>query len=72
MVNLLKVHGSQNHFFILDQTELDNSLTDKELRAFTKKITNPKTGILNGADGVLVMAVKLQCAVMVLEPLLAI
>lgn len=55
MVNLLKVHGSQNHFFILDQTELDNSLTDKELRAFTKKITNPKTGILNGADGVLVI-----------------
>lgn len=38
MVNLLKVHGSQNHFFILDQTELDNSLTDKELRAFTKKL----------------------------------
>ena len=55
MVNLLKVHGSQNHFFILDQTELDKSLTDKELRAFTKKITNPKTGILNGADGVLVI-----------------
>lgn len=55
MVNLLRVHGSQNHFFILDQTELDNSLTDKELRAFTKKITNPKTGILDGADGVLVI-----------------
>ena len=53
MVNLLKVHGSQNHFFILDQTELSNPLTDSELRAFTQKITDPNTGILNGADGVL-------------------
>ena len=40
MVKLLKVHGSQNHFFILDQTELDKPLTDEELRDFTKKITN--------------------------------
>lgn len=53
MVNLLKVHGSQNHFFILDQTELDQPLSDTELKIFTKKITNPNTGILNGADGVL-------------------
>lgn len=53
MVMLLKVHGSQNHFFILDQTELDMPLTDEELRDFTKKITNAQTGILNGADGVL-------------------
>lgn len=53
MVKLLKVHGSQNHFFILDQTELDKPLTDEELRDFTKKITNAQTGILNGADGVL-------------------
>lgn len=37
MVKLLKVHGSQNHFFILDQTELDKPLTDEELRDFTKK-----------------------------------
>lgn len=55
MVNLLKVHGSQNHFFILDQTELESPLTDNELKSFTKKITDPKTGLLNGADGVLVI-----------------
>lgn len=53
MVKLLKVHGSQNHFFILDQTELDKPLTDEELRSFTKKITDFQTGILSGADGVL-------------------
>lgn len=55
MVNLLKVHGSQNHFFILDQTELKNPLTDSELKSFTQKITNSETGLLNGADGVLVV-----------------
>ncbi len=37
MVNLLKVHGSQNHFFILDQTELDQPLSDTELKFLLKK-----------------------------------
>lgn len=55
MINLLKVHGSQNHFFILDQTELETPLTDNELKSFTQKITNSKSGLLNGADGVLVI-----------------
>lgn len=55
MTQLLKVHGSQNHFFILDQTELDEPLTDEQLRNFTKKITSSDTGILDGSDGVLVV-----------------
>lgn len=55
MVQLLKVHGSLNAFFILDQTKLSTPLSDDELVAFTKKITNPENGILNGADGVLVV-----------------
>ena len=54
MVQLLKVHGSQNKFFILDQTTLQQQLTDSELVALTKQITNPQTGILHGADGLLV------------------
>lgn len=41
MTQLLKVHGSQNHFFILDQTELDEPLTDEQLRNFTKKLLVP-------------------------------
>ncbi|KRM40697.1 diaminopimelate epimerase [Lactobacillus hamsteri DSM 5661 = JCM 6256] len=49
------MHGSQNSFFILDQTELKKQLTDNELVSLTKKITSQKTGILNGADGVLVV-----------------
>lgn len=55
MINLFKVHGSQNHFFILDQTELEHELSDDELKSFTQKITNPQTGLLHGADGVLVV-----------------
>lgn len=52
-MKLLKVHGSQNHFFILDQTKLTQKMPDEELISFTKKITNPNTGLLGGADGVL-------------------
>lgn len=54
-MQLLKVHGSQNQFFILDQTKLDQSLNDDDLRKLTKKITSPKDGLLGGADGVLVI-----------------
>ncbi len=50
-----KVHGSENHFFLLDQTELHSKLNDHELITFTTKITNPQTGLLKGADGVLVV-----------------
>ena len=31
MINLKKVHGSQNSFFILDQTLLTTPLTEQEL-----------------------------------------
>lgn len=55
MAQLLKVHGSQNHFFILDQTELKKPLSDQELAALSREINNPQTGILNGADGILVV-----------------
>lgn len=55
MAQLLKVHGSQNSFFILDQTKLQQPLSDEELVAFTKKITDPQNNILDGADGVLVV-----------------
>ena len=44
MVQLLKVHGSQNKFFILDQTTLEHQLTDPELVALTKQITDPEKG----------------------------
>lgn len=55
MTQLLKVHGSQNHFFILDQTLLNKPLKDKELSHLAQQMCDPQTGILNGADGVLVV-----------------
>ena len=50
MVQLLKVHGSQNAFFILDQTQLTNPLTDEEIVSFTQQITDAQNGVLGGAD----------------------
>lgn len=55
MTELLKVHGSQNAFFILDQTKLDQELNDDELVALTRQITSHENGLLGGADGVLVV-----------------
>ncbi|AKP66843.1 diaminopimelate epimerase [Companilactobacillus ginsenosidimutans] len=55
MVQLLKVHGSENQFFILDQTQLDTQLTDTELSQLGIQLCNPENGILDGADGVLVV-----------------
>ncbi len=37
MINLFKVHGSQNHFFILDQTQFEHELSDAELKKFYAK-----------------------------------
>lgn len=52
MVKLLKVHGSENKFFILDQTMLEKPLTDKEL---INLAINLCANILGGADGLLVV-----------------
>ena len=55
MAQLLKVHGSQNQFFLLDQTTLARPLSDPELRALGLQLCDPATGILGGADGLLVV-----------------
>lgn len=52
LVKLLKVHGSENKFFILDQTLLDEPLTDKEL---VNLAINLCANTLDGADGLLVV-----------------
>ena len=54
-MQLLKVHGSQNQFFILDQTELNQQFDNEELSQLAQKITDPDTGLLGGSDGVLVV-----------------
>lgn len=54
-IQLTKVHGSENDFFILDETLLERSLSEEELIQLTKSLTNRKTGLLHGADGVLLV-----------------
>ena len=56
MVQLQKVHGSQNQFFLLDQTQLKAPLTKEELVNLAQQITKRDTGLLNGADGFLVVS----------------
>ncbi|WP_270262500.1 diaminopimelate epimerase [Lactobacillus panisapium] len=56
MVYIQKVHGSQNTFFLLDQTQLKQTLSQAELVRLAKQLTNAKTGLLGGADGLLVVS----------------
>ncbi|GEO58222.1 diaminopimelate epimerase [Companilactobacillus bobalius] len=58
MVKLLKVHGSENQFFILDQTILDNKLNDNEVKNLAINLCK---NILDGADGLLVIDTSDDC-----------
>ena len=55
MIQLQKVHGSQNKFFLLDQTQFQTPLSKGELVNLAQQITKPERGLLNGADGLLVV-----------------
>lgn len=55
MVQILKVHGSENQFFILDQTKLNNQLSDDKLKKLAIKLCSAQTGLLHGSDGLLVV-----------------
>ncbi|WP_283678955.1 diaminopimelate epimerase [Lentilactobacillus sp. Marseille-Q4993] len=55
MAQLQKVHGSMNQFFLLDQTELDSKLTQEQLVNLATHITDQNKGLLDGADGLLVV-----------------
>lgn len=56
MVYMQKVHGSQNTFFLLDQTQLEQPLSQAELVRLAKQLTDSTTGLLSGADGLLVVS----------------
>ncbi|WP_295746452.1 diaminopimelate epimerase [uncultured Limosilactobacillus sp.] len=55
MAELLKVHGSMNQFFILDQDELTSPLNDEQLTALAIQLCDENHHILGGADGLLVV-----------------
>ncbi|AKP63598.1 diaminopimelate epimerase [Levilactobacillus koreensis JCM 16448] len=56
MLTLIKAHGSENQFFLLDQRQLTQPLTDIELSRIARQLCHPHTGLLGGADGLLVIA----------------
>lgn len=58
LVKLLKVHGSENKFFILDQTLLETPLNDTELKAVAINFCD---NVLGGADGLLVIDTSEHC-----------
>jgi diaminopimelate epimerase len=53
MINLHYVHGSENHFFILDQNTLSNTLDQPELQSLAQKLCH--NSYLPAADGLLVV-----------------
>ncbi|GBG93938.1 diaminopimelate epimerase [Ligilactobacillus salitolerans] len=55
MVKLLKVHGSGNDFFLLDQTKLSEPLNEKEIRTLAQQMCDRKKGTTGGADGLLLV-----------------
>ncbi|KRL01409.1 diaminopimelate epimerase [Liquorilactobacillus capillatus] len=52
-MKMLKVHGSNNDFFILDGKNLDKQLTEAELSILARKVCDRKVGLHGGADGIL-------------------
>lgn len=55
-VKMIKVHGSGNDFYLLDQTQFPEPLTDKGLKQLAINICKRDgEGLYEGADGVLVV-----------------
>lgn len=54
-MKLLKVHGSENDFFILDQMQFSEKMSDQEVDELRKAINPRVDGLLGGADGILLV-----------------
>lgn len=52
-MELIKVHGSGNDFFILDQEKLGRKISETELKQLAIKVCDRKHGFHGGADGIL-------------------
>ena len=52
-MKMLKVHGSNNDFFILPAANLTKPLSEAELKALAQKLCDRTSGLHGGADGVL-------------------
>ncbi|MFK4567574.1 diaminopimelate epimerase [Enterococcus sp. UD-01] len=54
-ITMQKVHGSENDFFLIDETELAQSFTSAEIEALRAQLCNRESGLLGGADGLLLV-----------------
>ncbi|WP_207695657.1 diaminopimelate epimerase [Enterococcus sp. DIV0212c] len=54
-VTMQKVHGSENDFFLIDETQLARPFTDKEIDDLRIRLCNRRSGLLGGADGLLLV-----------------
>lgn len=56
MIKLLRVHGSENSFILLDQEQLEIPMNPDQLVQLAIQVTSNQTGLLGGADGLLVVS----------------
>ncbi len=56
MVNLIRVHGSENSFYLLDQRQLKHALTTAELGRLAQQVNDTAPSGLGEVDGVLVVS----------------
>lgn len=54
-IEMKKVHGSENDFFLIDETLLDRQLTNIEIDQLRKSLCDRANGLLGGADGILLV-----------------
>ncbi|MBO0472981.1 diaminopimelate epimerase [Enterococcus sp. DIV0840] len=54
-ITMQKVHGSENEFFLIDETQLERAFTDEEIDALRTYLCDRDNGLLNGADGLLLV-----------------
>lgn len=54
-LTMQKVHGSENDFFLIDETQLERPFTDKEIDDLRLSLCNRDKGLLGGADGLLLV-----------------
>lgn len=54
-LTMQKVHGSENDFFLIDEARLDRQLTKNEIDQLRKSLCSRETGLLGGADGILLI-----------------
>ncbi|MDA9471846.1 diaminopimelate epimerase [Enterococcus sp. 5H] len=54
-ISMQKVHGSENDFFLIDETQLERPFTSKEIDDLRIHLCNREHGLLKGADGLLLV-----------------